>query len=660
MASPLATLAIVVWFAYAIAAFGLARLTAALGGSVFGASCAAALAVFNPWVYTESVAGHIGMITAYGAMAMLLGVARRRDRPFTIALLYVLTLEQLQIALIAALIAIVWSFRNKRFVPLLTVALTMVPMAIGYLGAQREFGATAFTVPWQLSQSIDPSRVLALSGYFTGYDHGFGMLAAIGGWAMITLALVGATGNRPARWVLCGALAAGVVATGLRGPIGFLYRVAIEQIPATAVYRELYDLVAFVAIGLIAVACSVRRTSSVGVLAALAVAYGVVWFQTPPTTFFAVSPLLQELPQRASSGSRIALYPAFVPMRLTHGTGSGADPDVHARVGAFVPLNAYSVAYPADAALASYELTGSATQLAALGVALAVNRPELSEDRVSAMATRALTPHIRDLAKDRIIAGSPLLSWLPELGRTSGVPALGSESIAFADEDRKDMIALRPSRDAVAADEGWVDLRLAFPDAPWLGEPFGGVMTTSRKPLTRPVGALEALVNVRGRLSGLVDSGATGDRYQWRRVSGDRLVCSGTCAVALFSRRQPPGDIVSSPIVVVPLEFRRPIPWLVRIQQIEQRGYLKFNERFSPGWKAFPPGRASMHLPLDGVANSWRVEPGGALMLYYAPAAGQFIASIVLLAWVVWCACCGLREALGKGQRSSRQIQPLP
>src|SRR5450755_388293 len=122
-------LALGVGLACSLGAAALARTFAA---DALGQAGVSMISLFNPWVYTETVAGHTYMLLAFGAMTALVAEARREDsRPRHAALLVALSLVQLQFFLPALALAIGMGFARRGWLPLLTGVIVGAPVLIG-------------------------------------------------------------------------------------------------------------------------------------------------------------------------------------------------------------------------------------------------------------------------------------------------------------------------------------------------------------------------------------------------------------------------------------------------------------------------------------------------------------------------------------------------
>ncbi len=513
-------------------AIGLATLLAArrlaitVGCEEIAANAAAAFALFNPWVYTKVVAGHLPMIVAYAAtMALLSEAMREKPRPEICALAVAFTLPQLQFFLPALLVAIALVFRERMWLPVATWAVMGAPILLGVIFRAKEFGATPVTLTWEQTQSVAPVSALLLSGYFAKYTLGFDKLGVIAISLVVAVALAGLVlAWRSRRIVAVGAATAFmlVAAMGLRGPAAGAFAGALTNVPALGLYRELYDLIAYVAIGYL-VLCAVAATRHVVLLSMLCAAALILiagWTAFSPARQWANRGTLPAIPSLAPPLTRFALMPPFQPLRYGD-RFAGLDPDSSVRAESVVSINEEVPAWPEDVALARYQRTKDWRPLANLSVSEISNRPWYSSASRELSEQLALAPLQATSDWER----HPFSVTIPALPEVSLIPTPSAQSIpsdpGAGDVFFGDVAGLRgegvpvewggferprtvvPGNRFVHATDGWVDARLGFAADPELGQPFGGALTTSSSELLTLSG---------GRFGARVRAGCTAHR----------------------------------------------------------------------------------------------------------------------------------------------------
>ncbi|HEY9085193.1 MAG TPA: hypothetical protein VIN40_04550 [Candidatus Tyrphobacter sp.] len=647
-----------------LCAFGGRAIARSLRGSDLAASAAAVFLTFNPWTFTELVAGHSYMLLAYGASIWLLAeTLRERPRPAVLILCLLGTVQQIQFLLIDTLVLAVVAWRARLVVPLLVAALVWLPSVIGIVASRDALLAIPFTTAWEANQSVAPLGALLLSGYFTGYGAQFSGTHSL---PMVAVALLAAVAfsiairrRRAPAGIAVLTLLALVAAMGLRGPLGAIFGWSVAHFAPTAVFRELYDVLAFAVIGYAAFASSLRLRVAAWTFFAAAVALAALWWFPPPARWWIESSQLLPVATAAPVNTRFALIPAFQPLAF-EGRGSGADPDAYARAQNVTPLNQYLPRYPAEAALGAFLGNGDTRALRALSVSEIVERPRLAS-RSRALAQQWAFP--RDVLPPASHGNRRMmLAALPELSLI-GMPAvgtldrrLGSGNVFFADAARVRGALVPRSWSALGRvtpieaenayihpDQGWVDARLAFAQRPSLAQGIGGVLTTNaRAPLHLRAG-VPALVWVDGTLhaqNGAVVARTTrGYRWVALRSDVDTVECTGTCVVA--AQGSPPAAPLEPPSQAYEgVAFAAVTPWLVRASLPPgPAGALRYNVAYDDQWSAYLGGVRLTHLRLDTSANGWllpaRRRPLPLLVLQRAAAAqagSELLTAIVLVA----------------------------
>ncbi|MBD5635386.1 MAG: hypothetical protein IAI49_12985 [Candidatus Eremiobacteraeota bacterium] len=612
--------------------FGAARLARVLGGAPPARLAAALFAAFNPWTYTELVAGHSWMLLSYGGTYWLIAecCARERRERRLIPLVLVIA-PQVQFLVVDFVFYVCLSLRMRSWRSLLAIGSMLLPVFVGVEISRTVLRGIPLTLEWERSQSVEPLRALLLRGYFTHYD---GVLAPFFEWAcwlVVALAVTGvaliAIDRRRELWLIPFAALPLIWSFGLNGPFNALFSWTILHVSEAALFRELYDLLGFVAIGYVAF-CAVateRRRALGAVWLVAGAAMLVAWILAPPGRYWVGSRDLPAVSVPSSANTRFALMPALFPAGF-HGRGSGTDPDLYARAGNVTPVNEAYALYPVSAALGSYLRDGRVERLAALSVERIVARPWLQTDPSIRYQFALPAPAwlFRTVSQSRAIATAlPQLSLsaMPEVGTLDA--NLGAGNVLLGDASKANGALVPTSWHAlsvpqsvtangvyVAAADGWVDARLAFVEEPELAQSYGGALTTSRTAVLPLEAGSAALVFVRGSLQ--TPAGATlastTNGYRWialpPAVSGVR--CVGLCVVAARAARLPVDPLDPPVHPSRAIGFRALTPWLV-LATLPAGGaeLLRYNVTFDDNWVALYADAPLSHLRIDGVVNGW-------------------------------------------------------
>ena len=643
---------VVVCSVYAIAR-SAQRIAEANTNSGWVAVAAVAVAALNPWVYSEYVAGHILMVAAYGLLlALVAELTAQRPRAWRLVLLAAATITQIEFFLVAFLPLTYWAIRQRKRAVLAAIAFATLPIAIGVIASYQQVHGTPFNLEWQRAQSIALRDGVLLDGYSYAYAASFHsvwiamLLLAVAALASIPLVL-----RQPVeRAVAAIGLICVVAASGTRGPLAPIYSALVLRFAEMGVFRELYDLIAFLAIAYVVLLArglaAVRGADVAGALAAACLL--VPWLVNPP---YAQCVPASSLPRAAipdGPNLRVVLLPAFQPLTFG-GRGSGLDPDAFVRDRRMDPLNEPMPSYPDDVALASLERYGDERFARALGVAAIVNRPYLRSNEASLRFQRVAAPASgRGAApSDDRVAPMPLLGIVKERPHIVSIGSAPFEHAVFFGDERPELVtAFEPTRATIDARLDWVDARLGVAEHPEWGNAFGGVVTTSSKPLrVPPEGALLALT--RGRLyddAGRAVTRPGRELEWWPYTPGTRFVrCSGTCVVALAGRVPPglAGHYLSPAVAAVAVNQLR--PWfLFATVPPNSPGTLRFNVRYDRYWLALQGTHVLPHVRLDTALNAWLLDPVPtertvflveAVALVQALAESAAIVAIVLLAF---------------------------
>jgi hypothetical protein len=628
-----------------LCAFGARAVALDLGAGEPGASAAAIFAVLNPWVYTELVAGHTPMLLGYGATIWLVReVFKREPRPAVLVAATLLALQQLQFFVVCfALLAIV-AIARRRWQEIAVVLVAALPVAIGLIGDRGALGSIPFVLGWERNQSVAPIEAFQLNGYFERYADCFHGWFGVAAWSTCALAVPAVAARRSWKILTVAVLTAIALlfSMGELGPLRPIFTWAVEHVRALGLYRELYDVLGFVAIGyivLISATCARWRAAGWAWLAVVLL-FPAVWIIAPPSRFWVPASSLPSLHVRQAPNTRFALMPASQPMSFD-GRGSGSDPDAYARANDVTPLNGYFILYPVDAALASFLLQGQTRPLEALSVATVSERPWLQSD-VAALEQQWALP-VR--AFPRITrARTVRLSPFPELAL---LPPSQAQIESGGD------VAIAAPNAEVHADRGWVDARLAFAERPDLAQPFGGALTTDSAAMLPVRSGIGALVFVQGSLhssDGRVLATTTRG-YRWVPIPATvtAVRCFGLCVVAAQGPPEPVPSFADARRGQG-VDFHQILPWLATAT-VPPGGAadLRYNVAYDPNWAAYLGGKRLPHLLLEGIVNGWRLPARTLpqrLVLVHVVSAAQFLAEIAAIAliaivtilWFVrWC-----------------------
>lgn len=640
---------------------------AALGVQVF--------ALFNPWVYTETVAGHLDLIVAYGAIMLLLAECMRSSvRSTRAAIITILLIGQIQLLILSVPILLWLGIRRRVWLPFATVVVLGLPIAVGIIGENAGLAHVPYSLSWQDAQSVDPPKIWLLSGYFARYAAGFSGFATIALGAVACCAAVGAVvalWSRKLSWVAGATVAIAILAMGTKGPLGVPYAWLVTHYKASGVFRELYDLVGLMSIGYICLSCvAAARLRAVGYVVALsALVVASTWWITPPSRFWVDAERLPSLAFDAPPDSRYALFPAYQPLSYL-GRGAGTDPDAVLRATRLTPINEYLPTYPSDVALSTYITTGDTRLLGACGVSLIIDRPWYRTVNAGAgLQLKMPERSERQRATMRRIVALPLttLIGLPRVALLAS--DLGGGNVFFGDVAglQGSGVPVRwrtlPHADVIHAPAqtsdprlGWVDAGLAFVRYPGLGEGIGGAMSVSSAQLLPVRPRMWALVNISGRLlseGGRLLAVETGG-YRWIRVppNTDAVRCVGRCVVVAESRTLPDGPLNPVPQAYTALRFERLAPWYLRVSVPPGgKAALRLNELFDSRWQAYIGAHRLTHVRLDTSVNGWLLparSKATVAVLVEVTALTQAAFELVGILWVLGLFARLARERLSK------------
>ncbi|MBV9263355.1 MAG: hypothetical protein JO324_03465 [Candidatus Eremiobacteraeota bacterium] len=622
-----------------------------------------AFALFNPWVYNEVVAGHLIMVLAYGATIgliseMSLGCNARAAR---CAWWLILAQTQLQFLIVALAAALFFALRTRKWLVPVAGAVMALPSAIGVLAERSTLAKTPYTLAWQENQSVSPVALTALRGYFPGYADHLGILAAVATWVLLALAIIGVVAFRRSRSTIVAAVAAVAlfaIVTGVYGPFGALYSWAVRNVPASGVFRELYDLAgifaALLLFGAAAATAAVRPLRYAALVAGILLP--LLWLANPPSAFWIGSDAYPHPDISAAPFERVALLPAFQPLQLRGGGGDGADPDAHTYPYAVAALNEYLPGYPVDMALAAYEQNGDIAALRALGVSEIIARPWLLSRTNGAigLAAASLAPPERSIESEVIRYVNDPATMIARCAGTRVVAlpeAIGSCAVFFGDAPsaRANVTPLTPYGDSIDPRTGWIDARFAFAAVPQLAQGIGGVMTVSTVPYRLP-SAGAVLAFARGTLRDSRDVTLLRSRsgeFRWLTPTSSDVRCFGVCELVAQTPALPDLPSSAAPVAAAPVSFRSLTPWMYLVEAASAGdGVLRLNQRYDPGWIAVAAGRVLPHVRVDLASNGWELASAqsSTIVLLHATSVAQMLAELAGVALALWLLKAALRE----------------
>lgn len=634
---PYLALAIFLFCIGAAVALGARALAKECGAHGMAAIGLMAFALFNPWVYTKTVAGHVIMVLAYGA-TMHLGaqLMRRRLRWTRLAFALVLAYAQVQFFVIGLALLLLRARSRDAWKAMAFGVLLFLPTIVGVAGNFHALAAVPYTLAWQRSQSVAPLDAFLLDGYFAQYTahiHAPAFIAVsiallLAFWGLVCKSRADRGSRVQGAAVAIIGLAAILFATGTKGAIAPIYSGLVNAAPASGLFRELYDLLGFAAAAYIALAAAGtwNTVARAGALAAGLCALSC-WVLYPPSEFFVPRSAVPEIGISAAPHTRYALYPAFQPMSY-EGKGSGTDPDVYSRPGGVTPLNTYDFTYPASPALEQYARTGDTAILSALSVSSVVIRPTFSTDAESFNARMGGPVGANTPPKSAAILPLPELSIIASPAPFLAQNRLGSGNIFFGDAEASgaaDSWRSLPAVKSVKAPNasadlrhGWVDALFGFLQAPQAAQGLGGAATSDSRAVLKIADGRYVLAYVRGKLIDGRNRVLAHDTagYRWLEIVQDRnasLRCDGFCIVAAKADRIPallPAQASSKPYRAV--TFQSPLPWLAIAHiSANARGWLRYNVTYDRSWTAFAQRRMLRHARIDEAVNGWQLPRSG-------------------------------------------------
>ncbi len=607
----------------AVIAHAAARLAERRGLGLPAKLVLTAFLCLNPWVYSELVAGHLGMLLAYGCTILVwteLSASEPDARTLTLAMFGTSFQPQF---FAPALLGCLLRGRNSAARSAARYgAIAILPFVAGIVSHPGVVAGTPLTLTWEKIQSVHLLDAILVRGYFARYDAAFAGIAGTAGAALFAaFAVVAAIFSKRVEAYGLGTLALvftiACFSAGTRGPLALPIAAGFAGVPAFGLYRELFDLVGLVAAGYAILAAVAFERFPFLVFAGGfgALLFAAVWIVTPPAEFWLNGATLPSA-DRGTQPGRYAFVPPFQPYTF-EGKGSGVDPALTYRSLQNTSLNTYAFQFPEATALSAYWHGGSTRELARLGTTRLLCREGFAESTdargvLGAKIQRAAAPRCT-AASIAIRAPAPLFA-IEIGGRVCSLCRnVGDGNVFFGDARAGSYLPLPAPRSGTDPQAGWIDARLIFGAKPELAQAFGGAFTSGTEAL-RVARAPKVLVAVTGVLRD--DRGDvvahTTRGYAWVALprSAAALVCTGSCAVALEGDPPPRTALEGGASRMRSLSWHRLAPWLV-VVDIPAGGRLLVRslDSYDASWLALAGGRFAEHVRLDALLNGWLVAP---------------------------------------------------
>jgi len=621
--SPGVAIPALVFLCAALVASGALAIAHVLRAPLLGAIGAVLFASFNPWCYAEYIAGHLIMIAAMGLLLCLVAeLLNPRPREWLIVVLAALSITQLEFFVFALVPLIVVFIVRRRHLALASLAIAAVPVAFGLASHVGSVASTPYVLQWQASESVPPLDALLLGGYFAGYTASFSFDSFVLGAVFFIFAFEAYRSfrSRSATFPLFLIAAVALVfVSGTKGAIAGAYSFAVTHITATGLFRELYDLISFAAIGyivaLVSFARRYRRYAAVTTIVAAAVV--LPWFVRPPTRWFVRAAAVRPLRFPPPGDARVALYPPQQPLSL-QGDGVGYDYDLFEQPGRAIPINSFIPMFPQAGALA-LGARGNDRWLRALGVEAVLSRPALREAINPRGHTFLLPRTLRLPPSHKIAGGYPLLGLLPgaptpvSIGRSP----LGN-GIFYGDRPARPktwtFYPVTGSRITADPKRAWVDARLAILRFPQIATRFEGAFTESPRARLAIHSAPALLAWTSGAIvdaQGDILARHSARLHWWPIPLGIRSIrCIGHCAV-VGTGSPPILAREAKPVRPRTIGFSMLAPWLIHASlPAHPASTLRWNVRFQRSW-ALLGSLPIQHVRIDQSLNGWVLPKSG-------------------------------------------------
>ena len=640
--SPLATLAVLAFAIGFAVASGAMRLVYVLDRSTSAfpkmIGCIA-IAAFNPWSYDEIVAGHILMILAFAGAMLAISYAIDGRGDAVMALTLLIVFQQIQYFIVTLTGLSILLLKRRWVLSIATVCVAFAPVAFGVLEEVHRLSGTPYFLSWQDSQSLAPINALLLSGYFGGYDKALGFFGTFGSellLATVCISLILSFRRRIVIGALVCALVLFCTVSGVNGPLSGIYATIVERIPASGLFRELFDLVGFLCISyLVIVAASPQRAWLSAALMVAGGAFLTSWMISPPDRFWVPAAALPKPFVAAAPDTRYALLPAFQPFSFG-GRGSGADPDAALRPNGITPINEYLPSYPVSTALAKAEYYSDTTDLSSLGVTSVSCRPWLVSQGDALRAVGVTSSTSSKSCFTRAIQGAPIVAVSTVPGIETGIPILGQGNIALADASDAFTVVKTLAPGSFDGAKDWISAQFIERERPYLATAYGGVYTNAKAPY--PISSGEWLLFTGALESSTGRKEVSAEGYRWFQFPGNSVTCLNECVIALAGKGKPPLATATRHEWKTVLS-RGITPWLLRVDIARGAAeQLAYREAYDPAWALIAGGRDAPHVQVDGTFNSWllpRRDKDEVGWIVERVAAVQALLELCCLTWVV-------------------------
>ena len=582
-------------------------------------------------------------------MALSYAIEGRSDTAMALTLLIVFQQIQYFVVTVAGLSFLL--LKRGWILSMVTVCVAFAPVAFGIFEEVRRLSSMPYFLSWQDSQSLAPLSALMLSGYFGGYDKALGLFGTFGSSVLLVavcISLILAFRRRVVVGALACALLLVCAVSGVNGPLSGIYTTIVERMPASGLFRELFDLVGFLCISYLAIiAAAPRRAWLSAIVMVAGVGFFASWAISPPERFWVPAALLPQPMVTAATDTRYALLPAFQPFSFD-GRGSGADPDLTLRPNGVTPINEYIPSYPVSTALAKAEYHSDTTDLSSLGVTSISCRPWLVSQGDALRASGVSDSTTSKFCFTRAVRGAPILAVSNVPGIETGVPVLGDGNIALPDASSAFALVKTLAPGSFNGAKDWIDAQFVARERPYLATAYGGIYTNARAQY--PIASGEWLLFTGALESSTGQKEVSREGYRWSRFGGNSVTCLGECVIALGGKGSPPPRTAYRHQWKAVLS-NKITPWLLRVDIVHGKAeQFAYREAYDPAWMLITSGREDPHVRIDGTFNSWLLpqrDTDEVGWIVERVAAVQALLELCCLAWVVGLITYAIRRAYG-------------
>lgn len=662
------------------AAAGAISFTRGIAGGLWAARAAAFLYVASPPFFNKVSAGHIAFWAAYALFPWVgLAVARLLNTGTFVlwcvtAIAFALSFVQPQFYVLTALLALAVcaacapSWKRVALVGgAYGLALVLsAPSLFAMLHLQRAF---SYTIPppqlgWESFQSGDFFEAYRMLGYISHYADDAYHVAFAAPLEVTVLGLlcaIAATGffvaSRRIGYTFATLCLVGIfVLMGVRGPLAPVLVWGYENVPATALFRELYHAVPVVALAYsVGLALFLGRFRNRGVTAAV-FACLVVSLLPLAVPGHALDLTFRSMPEDTARAiertasfapGRVLPLPYRMPIAFDDSRRSGVDvlsyvDSMHRSIGEYAPTPELDGIF---ALLRDGKVSEAKRHLASFGVSSVLWRPELRAavaeqffgvDRASANLARKTFDQdarvFRQLTGRTSCAGADCAA---ELSQAHHLVEVAEPGLTL-DNGAVPAVRLGASHVATSPLEGWVTLNTwNWLDSSWSG--IGDVLAITERP------------------DMLAIDGFPGTILRYDGTPGARI-CALRCVAlrpgnfALNASHQTlivrgPAILSGNPAAIAPSRIKKstlafgtwvtPTLYKATIRAHGTAGFVA-RTRFDQGWRLDVGGRKTRHVRADRYANAWIFALDGAsqVFLYYSPQ--RTFARLVLLERVLY------------------------